>query len=175
MFIERLQRHLAICSATQIGPFLAREPDLWHVVSIRDPMHAETELAQAKSVQHLIFEDALPSLEPESPGPKAAHLETLLTYAAQHADEPLVLQCWAGRSRSTAMALVLIVQGLREQGLTDADLVQAAVDILLTLRPNAIPNAFVLRLGLDQFLVATEAQSLCKSLLREPRIKANLV
>lgn len=173
MFIERLQRELAICSAIQIGPFLYKEPDRWHVVSIRDPLHAEAELAGAKSACHLVFEDAIPTSGAEGPGPNAAHLESLLAYAASTAPDPLVFQCWAGRSRSTAMALVAIVKELHAQGMMGPELVTTAVDILLTLRPNATPNRFVLRLGLEQWLPAEEAQKLSTALIREPRLKAN--
>ncbi|MEN3944035.1 hypothetical protein WJU23_22220 [Prosthecobacter sp. SYSU 5D2] len=175
MFIERLNRELAICSAIQVGPFLAADPGRWHVVSIRDPLHAEAELAGAKSACHLAFEDALPTPGGEGPGPNVTHLESLLAYAASTAREPLVFQCWAGRSRSTAMALVIIVKELHAQGMLAPELVTTAVDILLTLRPNATPNRFVLRLGLELWLPAEEAQKLSTALIREPRMKANFV
>ncbi|TDU71038.1 putative protein tyrosine phosphatase [Prosthecobacter fusiformis] len=175
MFIERLQRELAICSAIQIGPFLAREPDRWHVVSIHDPIQAEADLAKAKSALQLSFEDALPTPGDDTPGPKPAHLQSFLAFAGSTAHEPLVLQCWAGRSRSTAMALVLIVKELHAQGLTGSELVTTSVDILLSLRPNANPNRFVLRLGLDQFLPPEIAQKLSTALIREPRLKANFL
>ena len=175
MFIERLNRELAICSAIQVGPFLATDPGRWHVVSIRDPLHAEAELAGAKSACHLVFEDAIPTPGTEGPGPNATHLENLLAYAASTAPEPLVFQCWAGRSRSTAMALVVIVKELHAQGMAGTELVGTAVDILLSLRPNATPNRFVLRLGLEQWLPAEDAQKLSTALIREPRMKANFV
>lgn len=175
MFVECLQRDLAICSVIQIQPFLDREPGRWHVLSIRDPIHEEQPLAQAKSCRHLVFEDVLPTTADDGPGPKAAHLESALHFAAQTATEPLVLQCWAGRSRSTAIALALIVQCLAEKRLEVGELVPTSIDILLALRPNAVPNAFVLRLGLEQFLPAPQSQTLSNALMREPRIRRNFV
>ena len=173
MFIDRLQRDLAICSATQITPFLAKEPGRWHVVSIREPIHAEADLAHARSLHPMVFEDVLTTQDEPGRGPTAAHLAAFLAYVAGTGREPLVLQCWAGRSRSTAVALVVIVKELSEAGLEGAELVQAAVDILLALRPQALPNALVLRLGLEQFLPAPQAEPLSKALMREPRIRKN--
>jgi predicted protein tyrosine phosphatase len=173
MFIERLQRDLAICSATQITPFLAKEPGRWHVVSIREPIQTEADLTQACSSHPMVFDDVLSQQDELGRGPTAAHLAAFWAYVAGTGREPLVLQCWAGRSRSTAVALVVIVKELSEAGLEGAELVQAAVDILLTLRPQALPNALVLRLGLEQFLPAPQGETLSKALMREPRIRKN--
>lgn len=173
MFIERLQRELAVCSATQITPFLEKEPGRWHVVSIREPIHAEADLTQAKSFCGLVFEDALTAEGNHGQGPAPAHLETALRYVQATKREPLAFQCWAGRSRSVAAALVVIVRDLWDAGLDGAELVQEAVDILLQLRPHALPNAFVLRLGLEQFLPPELSQTLSKALMREPRIRKN--
>lgn len=175
MFIERLQRELAICSVNQVGPFLAADPGRWHVVSIRDPAHFKADLSGAKSTCHLAFEDALPTPGDDGTGPTSTHLEDLLAYADSTAREPLIFQCWAGRSRSTAMALVVLVRELHAQGLTGPELVTTAVDLLLTLRPNATPNRFVLRLGMESWLPVEEAVKLSTALIREPRMKANFV
>lgn len=173
MFIERLQRELAVCSATQITPFLEKEPGRWHVVSIREPIHAEADLTQARSFCGLVFEDALTAEGNHGQGPSPAHLETALRYVQATRREPLVFQCWAGRSRSVAVALVVIVRDLWESGLDGAELVQVAVDILLQLRPQAQPNAYVLQLGLAQFLSPELTPVMAKALMREPRIRKN--
>lgn len=173
MFIERLQRELAVCSATQITPFLEKEPGRWHVISIREPIHADADLAKAKSSCGLVFEDALPTPGNHDQGPSSAHLQTALHYVHTTQREPLVFQCWAGRSRSVATALVVIIQDLMEAGLEGAELVQEAVGILLQLRPYALPNTVVLRLGLDQILPPEISSTLTKALMREPRIRKN--
>lgn len=173
MFIEQLQRDLAICSVTQITPFLEKEPGRWHVVSIREPIHAEADLALAKSSCGLVFEDALTLQGSHGQGPTPAHLETALRYILATKGEPLVFQCWAGRSRSVATALVLIVKELWEAGHDGAEMVRTAVDILLQLRPQAQPNAYVLQLGLEQFLPPELTPVVAKALMREPRIRKN--
>lgn len=177
MFVERLQRDLAICSASQIGPMLAREPGHWHVVSIRDPLQEEACLTDARSTLRMVFADVLltPGVQHDGPGPTPGHIRALLDYGAGTGSEPLLLQCWAGRSRSTAAALLFIVRNLTNQGMAGPELVQTAVDILLSLRPNAVPNTAVLRLGLEQFLPAALAQATSQSLMREPRIRKNFM
>ncbi len=174
MFIERLQRDLAVCSATQIETFLGKEPGRWHVVSIREPIHAEAGLTGALSKHSVVFEDVLTTQGNHGQGPSPAHLEAVLSYVAVTNREPLVLQCWAGRSRSTAVALVIIVKDLWDEGsLDESAVVRTALDILLSLRPQALPNALVLRLGLEQFLPSAQAGTLSKALMREPRIRQN--
>ncbi len=85
-------------------------------------------------------------------GPKPAHLQGILRFVAQSGREPLLVQCWAGRSRSTAVAFVVIVKSLWEQGIDGPALVRRAADALLAIRPLDIPNRLVLRLGLEEFL-----------------------
>lgn len=173
MFIARLQRELAICSAIQITPFLEKEPGRWHVVSIREPIHTAPDLTHAKKACSLVFEDALTSQGNHGQGPTPAHLETVMRFVLASHREPLVFQCWAGRSRSVATALAVIVKDLWDADQDSTKLVQEAVDILLQLRPHALPNAFVLRLGMDQILPPEISLNLTKALMREPRIRKN--
>ncbi len=109
----------------------------------------------------------------ESQGPKATHLENILRFARQSGSAPLLVQCWAGRSRSTAVALLLIVHSLWDRGMDGVELVRTAIDALLLIRPIAAPNRLMLRLGLEQFLPQSLAGTLTKSLLSEPRLQKN--
>jgi len=86
-----------------------------------------------------------------------------------------MVQCWAGRSRSTAVALVVIVKMLWDQGIDGPELVRRAADSLLAIRPLAIPNRLVLRLGLEEFLPHPLGQTLSKALVEEARIRRNFV
>ena len=45
--------------------------------------------------------------------------------------------------------------------------------MLLAIRPLAIPNRLVLRLGLEEFLPHPLGQTLSKALVEEPRIRRN--
>lgn len=173
MFIDCLQREIAVCHHAEIEGFLAHDPGRWHVVSIREPNHPEPSVKDARKTCSVVFEDVLTFSGTHGQGPKAAHLEGILRFVQRSEQEPLLIQCWAGRSRSTAVALVVIVKALWEQGLDGPELVRAAVDTLLQIRPVAIPNRLVLRLGLDLFLPKPLGTTLTKALIVEPRIQSN--
>ncbi|HBJ83113.1 MAG TPA: hypothetical protein DDZ88_04405 [Verrucomicrobiales bacterium] len=57
--------------------------------------------------------------------------------------------------------------------LSGPELVRRAADSLLAIRPLAIPNRLVLRLGLEEFLPHPLGQTLSKALVEEPRIRRN--
>lgn len=144
-------------------------------MSIREPIHPEAELKDALKSHKVVFEDVLNSAGDHGHGPKPAHLEGILQFVQRSGRAPLLFQCWAGRSRSTAVALVVIVKLLWEQGIDGAKLVKTAVSILLSIRPVAIPNRLVLRLGLEVFLHKSLAQTLSKALIEEPHIQRNFI
>ena len=175
MFIECLQRELAVCHHAEIGAFLAADPGRWQVISIREPDHPEAVLTHARKAHAVVFEDVFTPEGTHGHGPKPAHLQGVLRFVAQSGREPLVFQCWAGRSRSTAVALVVIVKMLWEQGIDGPELVRRAADSLLAIRPLAIPNRLVLRLGLEEFLPHPLGQTLSKALVEEERIRRNFV
>ena len=165
MFIDCLQRELVICHHGEVEEFLAADPGRWHVVSIREPHHAEAMLTQARKAHAVVFEDVFTPEGTHGHGPKSAHLQGILRFVAQSGREPLLVQCWAGRSRSTAVALVVIVKTLWEQGIDGPELVRRAAGTLLTIRPLAIPHRRVLPHPLGQ--------TLSKALVEEPRIRRN--
>lgn len=173
MFIEALQRDLHVCAQADCAAFLGQEPGRWNVVSIREPFHPEAQLTGAKEAHRVVFEDVLSEEGQHGHGPRSVHLEGILRFADRRAGEPLLVHCWAGVSRSTAVMLILIVQGLSGKGVFGPALVTQSVDVLLALRPQAIPNPLVLRLGLQTSLPRQLAQTLTKELSQEPRIIAN--
>jgi hypothetical protein len=82
----------------------------------------------------------------------------------------------AGLSRSTAVALALIVRGMSEKGwdMTKTEpLVERAVDLLVQIRPKARPNVLFLRLCLEQFLDPVEARELTVRLVNHPTLMEN--
>lgn len=170
MFIECLGQELAVCPHAEVEGFLAQAPHFWHVVSIREPEHPVPLLDDALGAHEVVFSDVFSS---EGAGPQTAHLAAILRYVDRTAGRPLLIHCWAGRSRSTAVALVVVVKKLWDQGLDGAELVRTAVDALLMLRPMATPNHLVLRLGLEVFLPVSLAKTLTKALIGEPRIERN--
>lgn len=124
MVIECLQRELAVCHHAEIEAFLAADPGRWQVISIREPDHPEAVLTQARKAHAVVFEDVFTPEGTHGHGPKPAHLQGILRFVAQSGREPLVFQCWAGRSRSTAVALVVIVKMLWEQGIDGPELLR---------------------------------------------------
>lgn len=154
---------------------MAQAPKFWHVVSIREPDHPEPPLDDSLAAHAVVFSDVFMPGGDGGAGPQSAHLAGILRFVERTAGRPLLIHCWAGRSRSTAVALVVIVKKLWDQGMDGARLVRMAIDVLLALRPIATPNHLVLRLGLEAFLPVALAKTLTKALIAEPRIERNFV
>ncbi len=173
MFVEAMQREIHVCSHAECAEFLQQNPSRWNVVSIREPFHPEAALPGAIRVHPVVFEDVLSEDGVHGQGPRSAHLEGILRFADRTAREPLLVHCWAGRSRSTAVALTLLVRALWEQGVLGPALVKQSIDALMALRPQSIPNSWVLRLGLQCSPPSRLAQTLVKELLNEARVLAN--
>lgn len=173
MYIECLSRELAVLPHGEIEAFLLAAPGRWNVVSIREPDHPEVALQDARRAHRVVFEDVTTAEGRHGLGPRPAHLKGILNFAEKNKFEPLIVQCWAGRSRSTAVALVVIVKSLWDQGTDGASLVQTAISVLLQIRPVAIPNRLVLQLGLAEFLPPKLVPVLTRELMNEPRIQTN--
>jgi len=87
-----------------------------------------------------------------------------------------MVHCLAGLSRSTAVALAIIVRGMIEKGweaMETEPLVERAVDLLLQIRPRAKPKVLFLRLCLEQFLPAKQANDLTVALVNHPVLMEN--
>jgi predicted protein tyrosine phosphatase len=174
MFVEALNRHLLVCAHVELPEILGSSPAHWNVVSIREPDHPQPDLANAKRACEVIFLDqesnlAKFGLQPPSP----AHLESIFQFADAQPADPLLVHCWAGRSRSTAVALALIVRGFWKRDVTDDALITQSVDTLLAIRPFASPNKLVLRYGLDLFLPTPLAETVTRAFVNEPRLAQN--
>lgn len=174
MFVEALQRHLLVCAQKELPGILARDRAFWHVVSIREPYRPQPDFQLAKRTCEVLFLDQ-ESTDDSALGtpPRQAHLEKVFKFADTLPDAPLLIHCWAGRSRSTAAALALIVRGLWKNDVHGPALITQAADALLAVRPVARPNVLVLRLGLELFLPAQLASTLAKALVNEPRLLHN--
>lgn len=174
MFFETLQRHLAVCGQPQLPAWLRNDPNFWHIISIRESYRPMPEYRFAKRHMTIYFEDR-EELEKDGSGfcARPQHMRRAFEFADEQPNSPLLIHCWAGRSRSTAVALALLVRGLFHANIRHGDWVQQAADQLLEIRPVARPNFLVLRLGLEQFLPAEEAMTLATELVNEPRLLAN--
>ena len=168
MFIEHLQRHLTVCGQMELDAKLDADKDFWHVVSIREHHRPRPSLRHAKRSLSLVFDDR----EDAGAGtpPTTAHMRKIFELADGEPSCPLLIQCWLGWSRSTAVALAILVRGLVQSGVPHSKWVDLAASRLLEIRPPAKPNSLVLRLGLEQFLPAGDAGELTHKLVSELRI-----
>ena len=105
--MESITGEIVILPHRDIDDFLAKVPNCWAVVSIREPHYTEAELADAKQTLKLVFEDVGSSGRQFGQGPQPAHVQRILKFTKQTGNTAIVFQCWAGQSRSTSAALVV--------------------------------------------------------------------
>jgi predicted protein tyrosine phosphatase len=177
MRFEELGRHLAVASEKEAIALVQADRNFWNVVSIHAPNISRVHLRGAKRVHYVTFDDAERIEGNEQEFFRLATMEDLRSIFAfidLRPSEPLLVHCQAGISRSAAVALAMIVRSLRPRHLYgDAALIDRAVELLLTIRPSARPNALVLRLGLEHFLSPPEATFLLQGLLNHPQLLFN--
>jgi predicted protein tyrosine phosphatase len=178
MFIEETGRHLCVSSIPELERSLKLDKGFWNVVSIREPQVPRPDfLRYAKRYHEVICEDR-EEVDPDVPSrpPRVEDVVGILRFVDAHPGEPVMVHCLAGLSRSTAVALALIVRGMIEKG-GDATkpqlLVERAVDLLLQIRPKARPNVLFLRLCLEQFLSAKQANEFTVQLANHPVLIEN--
>ena len=151
MFIEPLQRHLTICAQVDLPAFAKRDPRFWNVISIREPFRPVPDPAGFRQIHTMLCLDIVGTdgLDENElvHAPSEEHLEELFRFADTIPLEPLLVHCWAGVSRSTAVALTLIVRAMHFDGYSEDEIVKEACDNLLEIRPQASPNPLILEIG----------------------------
>lgn len=144
--------------------------NFWHVISIHEPRAPRNSLPGAKCVHYVAFDDVE---NPTDDGgcvlAREKDIQRIFAFADAQPNEPLLVHCRAGVSRSTAVALAFIVRGL----LKSERIVEEAAKQLLAIRQFARPNVHVLRLSLQQFLPAKRADELAIALVNHPRLFSN--
>ena len=180
MIIDCLQRHLAICSQPDLPAWAKDEPNFWNLVSIREPYRAQINPAGFRKIHGIICHDVIGTqgISEEDQKtlilPNEDHVRGVFNFAEDTGTEPLLIHCWAGVSRSTAMALALIIKGLHWDGYDPGEIAEEAPKILLEMRPSAAPNALILRLSLEEIYRDVEvADALLKELLNHPGFFGN--
>jgi predicted protein tyrosine phosphatase len=173
MFFDFLDRHLAVCSIQELTAVASRDPGFWHSISIMEPWRKLAPRQGLRDVLSLRFDDA-ENLETDETGiifPQKQHILDALMFADERAGEPLLIQCWAGLSRSAALALGLIARGLYHDGVES--FTDDSVDCLLQIRPQAHPNVLVLKLVLETFLSRDHAEAATLEMVNHPALLAN--
>jgi predicted protein tyrosine phosphatase len=171
MFFEEIGRNIAVASMKEAERMVEMDKGFWNVISIISPHVPPPKLLSAKRVCRLMFEDAenVDYKEARVVFARGQDLTRAFAFVAEYPNEPILVHCLAGQSRSAAVALALIYQALPD----DEDRCQMAVDILLTIRTQARPNFLVLKLGLEQFLPPDQAENEAKKMLNDPRLLSN--
>lgn len=177
MFIASLQRHLNVCAQVDLPAFAKRDLGFWNVVSIREPSRPVPNPAGFRKFQTTLCLDVVGTDGLEANelihATRSEHLKEIFRFADSAPGQPLLVHCWAGVSRSTAVALALIVRAMHGDGCSEDEMVNEASEILLAIRPQAAPNPLVLELGLAQFLDANSAKDLMVRLVNLPPLFQN--
>lgn len=161
MFVESLNRHLQVASVVEAIRLTQLDRKFWNVVSIRGPTVVRQPFPEAKRVHYAVFPDLIPDQADEMS--RAAHREDLAAihgFVDEVPGEPLLIHCQVGISRSTAVALGLIVRTLVAQNRS----AEQGVGLLLQIRPKSSPNEYVLQLGLQLFMAPDMAKAIARRL-----------
>ena len=119
----------------------------WNILSIRGRLNElPLSFPGARSVKTLHFDD----VESDYPddhlfAATPSDIQHALAFAREIGDEPLLIHCHAGISRSTAVAWIIIWDKLKPK----PDSVGQAFDIVRRVRPILLPNRHILRLGIE--------------------------
>jgi predicted protein tyrosine phosphatase len=138
--------NMMIASVEEAVRLTPAELSDWHILSIRGRLNElPLDFPGARSVKTLHFDD----VEADYPedhifAARAKDIQAALEFARAIGEEPLLIHCYAGISRSTAIAWLIVYDKLK----TQPDGVRRAFEIVRRLRPILIPNRHVLRLGI---------------------------
>lgn len=171
MLIAPLQRHLAVESREGALRLTRTDRKFWNVISICSPTTAPVHLPDALQVHPMRFEDTELANDPEAVAiPRREDIVAVLNFSDVTAPRPLLVHCQMGLSRSTAVALVLLVRALWPSPTA----FEQASEALLEVRPQSRPNSLIARLGFEEIMTPSEARRLAQAVIEHPRFAANL-
>lgn len=173
MILEPLHRHLKICARQDVDHILRGDPGFWNVISIRDRNARELHFPDQQSRLTFRFDDVEDPIDSTSISPEVAN--GLWTAIERDDSSPLLVHCSYGISRSTAVVAALTLARLAIDHISSYQMVEAAVENLLTLRPMAYPNTLVMTRMLEQRLPVETAGQLSNAVRNHPRIVANRI
>lgn len=174
MLVPELGRHLSVCGIDDIPVMLKRDPGFWNVISIRETSTVRPSFKGAKKVHHAIFYDIEEPNAPAAEGfraPTEEDIQLALSFVDSVPAEPILIHCRAGVSRSTGLAVVLMVRGLLERGRTPEAV--DIVDRLLAIRRQAVPNVLVMRLGFQLCMPVERAEEFVRAISNDSRLMSN--
>ncbi|HOX63870.1 MAG: hypothetical protein KA117_00005 [Verrucomicrobia bacterium] len=179
MFIEELDRHLAVSSIPELPRLLEFDKNFWNVVSIREPRVPKPDcLRNAKRYLEVFFEDREDQPDFPSRPPRSEDVAGMFEFVDAHPREPVLVHCIAGLSRSPAFALGLIVRGMVQsgaEGQASQSLVESASNLLLQIRRRSRPNGLLLQLCFQEFMPAAKAKELAATFVSHPPLLENRI
>lgn len=170
MFIECLQRHLAVCSLAELPSFTKRDPKFWNVISLLGPRTQRPISTYFKDHYRAHFDDVCAPTSSNTGIEVVVSAPTMfgiLKFVDDRPSQPILVHCVMGISRSPATALVLLLRGLIAAGVRNP--ADVGLETLITIRPQARPNPLVLKTGLECFLTESEAKLLTAQVLEHLR------
>lgn len=162
---------IVICGLDEIGGIC--DARVTHVVSILDPeiddAAAMAQVAHA-DVLRLRFHDCIEHMPLRSP-PDAGHVAAIVQFGTRlrgHAAARVLIHCHMGISRSTAAAILLLVNHGHDP--------EAAVDHVAAIRPIAWPNLRMIELGdrllnLETKLIQAVRRHHARVLVKRPELR----
>ena len=170
MFIACIQRHLAVCSLAELPSFTKRDVKFWNVISLLGPQAQNPMRANFRDHYRAHFDDVCAAPSPHTDNGLVVSAQTMrgvLKFVDERPEQPILVHCVAGISRSPAAALVILLRGFLAAG--ESMPVQTAIEAILAIRPQARPNPLVLQTGLGCFVSEGEAAHItaqCMDVLR---------
>lgn len=168
MYIECLQRHLAVCAVADLPSFTRRDPKFWNLISLLGPQTPSPVKVNFKDHHRAHFDDVADA-KAATGGTivNAATMRAILKFVDDRPGQPILVHCVMGISRSPAAVLVLLLRGMISSG--EEHPADAAVESLLTIRPIARPNPLVLEIGLQCFLSEGDAKQISNQAMERLR------
>jgi len=170
MFIDFLERHLAVASRVEAERMTKTDTRFWNVISISSPTSIAAALPDAKRIHPLRFEDTEDARDTDAVAvPRREDISDALRFANKTAPEGLLIHCAMGWSRSTAVALAVLVQKLWP----DPSAFDRAAEALLLIRPRSRPNVLIAELGFGCFMPPDEAKRVAGRVAAHERFVIN--
>jgi len=177
MFIESLNFHLSVCSRADLPQIAKYDPDFWNVISMRSPAQPKIDPRGFLKIHTVMCDDIrnirATDTDDKCGVPRKEHLQEVFRFIDGIAGEPVLIHCHYGVSRSTAVALSIIVRQMHYDGFSLDEIAREAPEMLLAIRPQAAPNPIILELGLAQFLPEQSVKLLLDGMSSHPRFNEN--
>jgi predicted protein tyrosine phosphatase len=163
MHIESLNQEMMILGVNEALDMSAAELAGWNILSIRGRMFDfPLSFPGARRIKTLHFDDVLADVPEDNIFcARPEDIQAAIAFSREIGDEPLLIHCQAGISRSTAIAWILLYDKLKDR----PGAVHQSFDIVRKLRPILWPNRHVLRLGVEALVLVGRRRRIMQEFL----------